>query len=83
MHVNSGSPSKASIVARKGMHMTMRDDFRFQPGWATPLVVDYRKPSFVAWFLGSVGPKPECLALRQGRCPGRNQCHDCAWSPQR
>lgn len=62
--------------------MTMRDDPRFQPGWATPMVFDYRKPAFLAWFLRIFGEKPECLASRQGRCPGRDQCHDCAWSPQ-
>jgi hypothetical protein len=61
----------------------MRDKFRFQPGWAMPVTVDYRKPSFLAWFLGFAGEKRECLARRQGRCPGRNQCHDCAWAPQR
>lgn len=61
----------------------MRDDFRFQPGWATPQVIDYRKPGFIAWLLGSAGKERECLALRQGRCPGLDQCHDCTWAPQR
>ena len=62
--------------------MTKRDDLGFQPGWATPVVVDYRKPGFIAWFLGLVRKDPKCLAYRQGRCPGPNQCHDCAWSSQ-
>lgn len=62
--------------------MTMRDDSGFQPGWATPVVVDYRKPTFITWFLGLVRGKPRCLAEMQGRCPGPNLCHDCSWSPQ-
>jgi hypothetical protein len=62
--------------------MTTRNEFRFQPGWATPLVVDYRKPAFIAWLLRLAGDSSACLAQRQGRCPGRNPCHDCAWSPQ-
>jgi hypothetical protein len=45
-----------------------------------PVVVDYRKPSLVSWFMGLVRKDRGCLALRQGRCPGRNLCHDCAWS---
>jgi hypothetical protein len=62
----------------------MREDFRFQPGWATPIAVDYSKPSFIAWLLGVPTEKgKDCLALRQGRCPGPNLCHDCAWSSSR
>jgi hypothetical protein len=66
----------------EGTPMTNRDDFRFQPGWATPVVVDHGKPTFLAWFLGMFRKDPKCLAHRQGRCPGPNQCHDCTWSPQ-
>ena len=63
--------------------MTTRDDFRFQPGWAMPVAIDHRKPGFVAWFLSFARAQPDdCLARRQGRCPGPGQCHDCAWSPQ-
>lgn len=58
----------------------MREDFRFQPGWATPVVVDYRKPSLISWFMGFLRRDRGCLASRQGRCPGPNLCHDCAWS---
>lgn len=60
----------------------MSDKLRFQPGWSTPIVVDYRKPSFVAWLLGWADQRKSCLARRQGKCPGLDQCHDCAWSPQ-
>ena len=62
--------------------MTTRDEFRFQPGWATPLVVDYRKPGLISWLLRLATDNPECLAKRQDRCPGKDQCHDCSWSPQ-
>jgi len=54
--------------------------FSFQPGWETPVIIDHANPSFLAWFLRVVNPHPDCLALRQGRCPGLDQCHDCAWS---
>ena len=57
-----------------------RDEFRFQPGWATPVVVDYRKPGVIDWLLRRLS-EPACRAEQQGRCPGKNLCHDCAWSP--
>jgi hypothetical protein len=59
----------------------MSNNFRFQPGWATPLAVDY-SPSFISWFLKFPDPHRDCDARRQGRCPGLDQCHDCTWSPQ-
>lgn len=62
--------------------MPTPDDLRFQPGWDTPLVVDYQKPGLVARLLRLVKGDFRCLRELQGRCPGRNQCHDCAWSPQ-
>ncbi len=63
--------------------MPTRDEFRFQPGWATPLVVaDYRKPGLIARLLRLATGDSRCLTEQQGRCPDRNQCHDCAWSPQ-
>lgn len=55
----------------------MQQPIFFQPGWAMPIVVEHRA-SFFEWFLG-LAPKA-CLARRQGRCPGLDQCHDCAWS---
>jgi hypothetical protein len=60
----------------------MYEKFRFQPGWATPVAIDH-SPSFLAWFLRFPGERGNCLARRQGRCPGLDQCHDCTWSPQR
>lgn len=63
--------------------MNTRKNVRFQPGWATPVVVDYGKPSFLAWLLGWNDGHKECLARRQGKCPGLDQCHDCAWSGAR
>jgi hypothetical protein len=64
------------------MLMTQHDEFRFQPGWAMPIVVDHGKPTLLSWFLGLLRNHPECLALRQGRCPGLEQCHDCTWTAQ-
>lgn len=61
----------------------MQTSFRPQPGWATPIVVDHGKVSFVAWLLRGRKHDDGCLARRQGRCPGRDQCHDCAWTSQR
>ncbi len=53
---------------------------RFQPGWDTPLVVEHRNRSFLAWLLGIRSPRGECRMRIQGNCPGLDQCHDCAWS---
>lgn len=61
----------------------MLDDFHFQPGWSTPITVDYRKPSFIAWLLGIAHEREFCRARRQGRCPGLEHCPDCTWSQQR
>ncbi|HEV2431663.1 MAG TPA: hypothetical protein VGT43_09150 [Burkholderiales bacterium] len=55
---------------------------RFQPGWSTPIAVDYRQPSFIAWLLGFAEEREFCSARRQGNCPGLDHCHDCTWSPQ-
>lgn len=60
----------------------MPDKFRFQPGWSTPIAVDYSKPSFIAWLLGFGEDGHSCRARRQGKCPGLDQCHDCNWSRQ-
>jgi hypothetical protein len=61
---------------------TMLEKFRYQPGWSTPIVVDYDKPSLFARFLGLAREQTRCLARRQGRCPGLDHCHDCSWSRQ-
>ena len=63
--------------------MITSEQFRFQPGWATPVPIDYRKPSFLAWFLGFAGERKHCRARMQGSCPGLDHCHDCAWSSHR
>jgi len=60
----------------------MFEKFRYQPGWATPIAVDYGKSSFLAWFLGHAREQTHCLARRQGKCPGLDHCHDCSWSRQ-
>jgi len=61
----------------------MSEKFRFQPGWSTPVPIDYSKPSLVAWFLGIGKERDYCLTRRQGKCPGLDHCHDCTWSRQR
>ena len=53
----------------------------YRPGWETPIVVDYNKPSFLSWLLGFRGERKHCVMRRQGKCPGLDHCHDCAWSP--
>lgn len=57
-----------------------KDRLNYQPGWATPITVDYSKPSFLARLLGFADEKSRCRARAQGRCPGLDQCHDCTWS---
>jgi hypothetical protein len=54
---------------------------RFQPGWAMPVAVQH-SAAFLAWFLKVPDARADCNARRQGRCPGLDQCHDCAWSAQ-
>jgi hypothetical protein len=62
--------------------MSMFEKFRYQPGWATPIVIDHGSPSFIAWLLGIGRERKDCLARRQGKCPGLDHCHDCTWSSQ-
>jgi hypothetical protein len=62
--------------------MTHSERREFQPGWATPVIVDFKNLSLVASLLGLLKGDASCAARRQGKCPGRDQCHDCAWSPQ-
>jgi hypothetical protein len=62
--------------------MPTKDEFRYQPGWATPPVTDYRRPGLIARLVRLAMDDRGCLAERQGRCPGTNLCHDCAWSRQ-
>lgn len=60
--------------------MTVSNKRFFQPGWDTPVVVDHSNWSFVAWFLRLFGERKHCLTRQQGKCPGLDHCHDCAWS---
>jgi len=62
--------------------MTYSEEREFQPGWATPVIVDFKNLSLVASLIGFLNGKSTCLARRQGKCPGLDQCHDCAWSAQ-
>lgn len=62
----------------KGIDVSSKPDF--QPGWATPIVIRHTR-SFLERFLNPRQSRPDCRALVQGRCPGVDQCHDCAWSP--
>lgn len=55
--------------------------FRFQPGWATPIVTRH-EPSFFATFLKFGDQRGRCRMRKQGKCPGLDQCHDCNWSSQ-
>jgi hypothetical protein len=48
-------------------------------GWATPTPLG----SALAYFAAALKHRVErhdCTARRQGRCPGLDHCHDCAWS---
>jgi hypothetical protein len=46
-------------------------------GWSTP-VVPRHDPASLAQDLG-YKDHPNCLARRQGKCPGLEYCHDCTW----
>lgn len=79
MSTRAGSRRLMLPAPLRGLAMLKRF-LRFQPGWATPVPVDYSKPSMLARLLGVRGRREECRARAQGRCPGLDQCHDCAWS---
>ncbi|MBI2749393.1 MAG: hypothetical protein HYX43_08685 [Burkholderiales bacterium] len=51
---------------------------RVMPGWATPVAPQF-DPPFLARFFRHVTARTDCLARRQGRCPGKALCHDCEW----
>ena len=57
----------------------MRDSFNPQPGWATPIAPRFER-SFLSCLLGWFRGTDACLAARQGKCPGKDLCHDCHWS---
>lgn len=61
----------------------MTRPIRIQPGWSTPIVVDYQAPSLLMRFLGMLREKARCPMRSQGKCPGLEHCHDCAWSDLR
>jgi hypothetical protein len=44
----------------------MYEPFRFQPGWATPIVIRH-EPSFFATFLRFAGESKRCNARKQGK----------------
>jgi hypothetical protein len=56
----------------------MTYDLQRQAGWATPLAPAFDSAS-LARRLGHVDDDA-CLAQKQGRCPGKDGCADCAWS---
>jgi len=52
--------------------------FDAMPNWSTPIAPQYDR-AFLARFFRHVTGSADCLARRQGRCPGRVLCHDCEW----
>lgn len=51
---------------------------RFLPGWAAPIPLRTDFPS-LARLLKHRDAHGDCLARRQGRCPGLEHCPDCSW----
>lgn len=50
--------------------------FTMQYGWATPVAHPLSATS-----VGHVLGRPDgCMMRRQGRCPGKEFCADCAWN---
>jgi hypothetical protein len=48
-------------------------------GWSTPTLLG----SGLAYFahaLRHLTERHDCIMRRQGRCPGLEHCHDCAWN---
>ncbi len=52
--------------------------FLVTPGWDTPTVPAF-DPASLKRELRQYD-EADCLARRQGRCPGLEFCHDCQWS---
>ena len=48
-------------------------------GWVTQFGQRTDFASLVRAF-SHLRPKADCLARRQGLCPGTDLCHDCPWS---
>lgn len=68
-------------LLRWPVHTTGTDDmsdYRVTPSWATPIAPQF-DPPFFARFFRHVTARTDCLARRQGRCPGKALCHDCEW----
>ncbi|NIR61935.1 MAG: hypothetical protein GWO02_21835 [Gammaproteobacteria bacterium] len=53
--------------------------------WSTPVVQEFGTVAFARALghLGGLMTRAVCLARRQGRCPGSDQCHDCPWAEGR
>ena len=62
--------------------MITLDKLGFQPGWSTPIQIDFKNLALLGSWLGFESSHGDCRARRQGKCPGPNQCHDCAWSSE-
>jgi hypothetical protein len=67
-------PDNVSTLANRSTDMKPLERF---VGWSTPVVPRYDRAS-LAQDLGYKGGA-NCLARRQGRCPGLEFCHDCTW----
>jgi hypothetical protein len=65
-----------NIVTLSNRSATMELFERFI-GWSTPVVPRHDHAS-LAQELG-YKDAPNCLARRQGKCPGLEYCHDCTW----
>jgi len=61
----------------------MLTTFKRFVGWSTPVAPRFSTAAMANWlghFTGGHGKRGECLARKQGRCPGLEFCEDCAWS---
>ena len=56
----------------------MPNNLKQMLGWVTPLIPAFDLPTLglrLGYIEGST-----CLARKQGHCPGKYHCADCAWS---
>ena len=67
-------PDNVSTLSNGSAAMTLFDRYI---GWSTPVVPHYDYASLAQELRHR--NSANCLARRQGKCPGLEFCHDCTW----
>jgi hypothetical protein len=79
IHVKRGRGGRGENLSAPHKEIRMAKFIDRVLGWATP-VAPRTDHAGLASALKHADHRHDCLARRQGRCPGIDQCHDCPWS---